>query len=216
MFPLTAHMYFEMAALVASVIFWHRIKHTHLRWFLPFLLFIVLIELSGRYIRKELHLPNAWLYNISVPIEYCFYTFILWAYFKSAKVRRITAAFLLCFFLFCLANMFFVQGFRKFNTNILKVASFAMIVLSCLYFTELMRLEHQVDLLREPMFWIVTGLFLFNAGEFFYSLFSDYLITHRMDRTRYIFASINNKLIWVLYTCFIISFLCSESRRQKA
>lgn len=92
-----------------------------------------------------------------------------------------------------------------------------MIILSGLYFVELLSRDDQFGLITEPMFWIAIGVFLFNTGEFFYTLFSDYLIKNHLDRTRKIFSSINNKLIWVLYTCIAISIICIKQRRyQKA
>jgi len=216
MFPLSIQIYFEIAALIASIIFWHKLRTARLWWLLPFLVFIVVIELSGRYIRKELHLPNAWLYNISVPVEYLFYAFIFYLHYSKKSFIQTAKYFLILFTMFCVINILFIQGFERFNTNILKAGSFSMIVLCCLYFTELLSRETQLNLLKDPMFWLAAGIFLFNTGEFCYTLFSDYLIKNHLDRTRKIFSSINNKLIWVLYTCIIISILCTEKKQQKA
>lgn len=216
MFPLSIQIYFELAALLTSVIFWSKIKKTWARWLLPFLLFIVLVELTGRYIRLELYKPNAWIYNISVPIEYLFYGFIFYLNYTRKTFKVIALVFLIAFPVFVLANMLFVQGFFRFNTNILKIGSFCMIILCCFYFTELMAKSEEIKLLTEPLFWLATGIFLFNAGEFFYSLFTDYLIQNHLDRTRKLFKSINNKLLWVLYTCIIISVICMARKRQKA
>ena len=215
MFPLSIHIYFEIAALLTSVLFWYKIKDTRLRWLLPFLFFMVAVELYGRYLRKELHQPNAWLYNVSVPIEYLFYTVIFWRHYTTDLFKKIAQTFLILFFAFVLTNLIFIQGFEKFNTNILKVGSFSMIILCCLYFVELLKYEGDIQLLREPMFWIASGVFLFNTGEFFYTLFSDYLIQNHLDRARTIFSTINNKLIWVLYTCLGISIVCMK-KPQKA
>jgi len=124
---------------------------------------------------------------------------------------------LILFAIFVFCNMLFIQRFQKFNTNILKVGSFSMIILACLYFTELLSRNERINFLQEPMFWLATGVFLFNTGEFFYSLFSDYLIKNHLDKPRKIFSSINNKLIWVLYTCIAISIICTRPRKyQKA
>jgi hypothetical protein len=89
-------------------------------------------------------------------------------------------------------------------------------VLSCMYFVELQTTNLQVNLIIEPMFWLTTGVFLFNTGEFFYTLFSDYLTRNHLDLTRQIFVSINNKLIWVLYSCITISILCTGKKPLKA
>jgi hypothetical protein len=217
MFPLPIHIYFEIAALGASIIFWYKLRDTRLQWLLPFMIFIVGIELTGRYIRTELQQPNAWLYNLSVPIEYLFYGFLFYLHFQRKVFRQAAMVFLIGFSIFAICNILFIQGIERFNTNILKVGSFCMIILSCFYFVELLSREDQFNLITEPMFWIASGVFLFNTGEFFYTLFSDYLIKNHLDRTRKIFSSINNKLIWVLYTCIAISIICIKQRRyQKA
>ena len=216
MFPLSIDIYFELAALLISIVYWKRLSVSKF-FFLPlFLIFILLIELYGRYLRLELRQPNAWLYNISVPVEFLFYGFIFYNHYARKPFLLIAKYFLVLFAVFSLGNILFVQGFYKFNTNILKLGSFFMILLSCLYFTELLSKEEPVNFFREPMVWLTAGVFLFNTGEFFYSLFSDYLIKNHLDRPRRIFADINNKLIWVLYTCIIISILCTEKKAQKA
>jgi hypothetical protein len=217
MWPLSIQIYFEISALLTCVIFWRSVKNTNLRWLLPFLLFIVAIELIGRYIRTELRQPNAWLYNLSVPVEYLFYAFLFYLHYQRKTFRQAAIAFLIGFSVFAFCNILFIQGIEKFNTNILKVGSFCMIILSCFYFVELLSRDDEFSLINEPMFWIATGVFLFNTGEFFYTLFSDYLIKNHLDKTRKIFSSINNKLVWVLYTCIAISIICIKQRKyQKA
>lgn len=215
MFPFPIHIYFELAALVATIIFWYKLRLTRWYWLLPFLIFIVGVELTGRYIRTELKQPNAWLYNISVPIEYLFYSFLFYLSYQREIFKKLIVAFLIGFSIFAIINIFLIQGFERFNTNILKVGSFCMIVFSCLFFVELLSREEEFRLVEEPMFWIATGIFLFNTGEFFYTLFSDYLIKNHLDRTRKIFSSINNKLIWVLYTCIVISIVCIKQKKYQ-
>ena len=217
MFPLPIHIYFEIAALLTSIILWFKLRHSKLFWLLPFLFLIVFVELTGRYIRAELHKPNAWLYNLSVPIEYLFYAFLFYLSFQRKAFKKAAVIFLIGFSIFAVSNILFIQGISKFNTNILKIGSFSMIVLSFFYFVDLLSKEDQFNIFIEPMFWIATGVFLFNTGEFLYTLFSDYLISNHLDKTRKIFSSINNKLIWVLYTCIVISIICIRQRRyQKA
>jgi len=215
MFPLSIHNYFELAALLISLICWGRLKDTTFKWFPLFLFLICFADLYGHYIRQALSKPNAWLYNISVPIEYLFFAFLFGLNYQTKLFRRVAFIFLPLFFVFALSNMAFIQGFVKFNTNILKAGSFFMIVFSCLYFTELLRQERHIALLKEPMFWVATGVLLFNTGDFCYAIFSDYLIQHHFDRTRKLFKLINNKLVWVLYTCLIISFLCTKRKSQR-
>jgi hypothetical protein len=215
MFPLPIHIYFEIASLIAGMIFWYKLRYSKLCWLLPYLVFIIAIEFTGRYIRTELRQPNSWLYNMSVPIEYLFYGFLFCLHYTTRIFFRISSYFLMIFTAFAISNILFIQGFQRFNTNILKVGSFSIIILSCLYFTEVLSNEIKGNLLKQPMFWLTTGLLLFNTGEFFYTLFSDYLIKNHLDETRRVFASINNKLIWVLYTCISIAIICTRKKHQK-
>lgn len=215
MFPLSIHIYFEIGALLVSLIFWNKIKNTSLRLLPLFLLFVVGAEMYGRYLSVVLHRPNAWLYNFTVPIEYLFYALLFYMHYTKRSYRTICLYFLFLFPVFVLINILFIQGSYKFNSNILKVGTFSMILLCCFYFAELFQQEKQVHLLKEPMFWVATGVFLFNTGEFFYSLFADYLREHHLDRPRKIFKSINNKLNWILYTCLAIAILCTQKKPRK-
>lgn len=215
MFPLSAHNYFEIAALLAAIFFWKRLKQTKLYLLLPFMIFIVSVELYGRYLRNELRLPNAWLYNFSIPIEYLFYAMLFYFHYQKSLFKKIILFSTFSFLLFVVINVLFIQGHQKMNTNMLKTGSFCMILFSCLFFTELLSTDKIVNYIKEPMFWVATGVLLFSTGEFFYTLFSDYLIKSHLDKTRKIFSSINNKLIWVLYTCITISIICTKKKHQK-
>jgi hypothetical protein len=207
MFPLPLHIYFEIAAFLASLIFLNRIKASNLKWFIPYLGFIVAVELTGRYIGKELGRPNVWLYNLSIPIEYLFIAFVFYSFYKKRSSQYLGMWFLILFSIFVLLNITVIQGMNKFNTNTLVFGSFFMLVFSILYFSEMYRSEDTVEFYKDPMFWISIGVMLFNAGEFAYNLLSHYLINMELDKAARFFASINNKLILVLYSCFAISFI---------
>jgi hypothetical protein len=75
MFPLPLFHYFEWAALLTSVIFYLKIKDKPLRWFIPFLLLMVITETTGRYMHHVLQIPNSWVYNIFITVESFFYTY---------------------------------------------------------------------------------------------------------------------------------------------
>ena len=214
MFPLPIHIYFECCALLTCILCWRGLKATSLKWLLPFMFFMVGVEFVGRYLRVELKESNAFLYNISVPVEFIFYGLLFYLHFQHPFQKRLAKWFVILFILFVLLNLFWLQGFIKFNTNVLKLGSFCMILLSAVYFVELLNRDTDKHILAEPMFWVACGVFLFNTGEFLYSLFSDYLISKHMDLSRKIFSCINNNLIWVLYTCISISSICTMKLRK--
>jgi len=211
MFPLPIYIYFEIAAFITSGICLMSTKSHKFRWFFPFLLFMVLVELTGRYLRRELNMEtNGYLFNFSVPIEYLFYSWLFLKTYQTAWLRKIAEFFIYAFILFCVV-IFLLKGIYWFNSIILLTGSIAAILFSCLYFYELLIVEERINLVKEPMFWIATGVLLFNLGEFLYSAFYKLLRQQGWDNGTKLFKAINNNLILVLYLCITIGLLCVKT-----
>src|SRR5688500_1013615 len=105
MYPFPLYIWFEVGALIVSLICWLRIRDSKFQWFVFFLFAIVLIEMVGRYYRKVLHAPNTWLYNFSIPAEYLFFGFILYLSFTRKISRRIAMVFLIFYPVFVGVNL---------------------------------------------------------------------------------------------------------------
>ena len=214
MFPLAPNMYFEIGAFITSVVLWPRLRATKLRWLLPYLLLIVSVEMTGRYITYNLHKPNFWLYNFSIPAEYLFYSYIFLLHFRRGTHKGIAKWFLLLFLGFIVVNLFFIQGISAFNSNFLKVGSLAMIIFSCLYFVEILTADEVVNTLALPEFWLVVGIFLFNTGEFFSGVLSE-IFVEQWQKWRRSYATINSGLIYLLYSCIITSIILASFKSKK-
>ncbi len=210
MLPLPLHIYFEIAAMITALFFWRSLLQTRLRWFLPFLILIVGVELSARYLSYELKQPNAWLFSLSVPGEYCFYSFLFYLSYTTALFRKLAIGFIIAMATYSVYSMLFITGLRFFDMNILVAGSFAMILFCVLFFVDLYNSNDLNPIYSNPMFWICTGILFFNAGEFCYNLLSLLTIDAGFDRTLKVFRSINNSLILLLYTGFIIGFICQK------
>lgn len=215
MFPLTLDTYFEIAALLVSILCYSSIRDKSFKWFIPFLFMIVLVELAGRYIRTQMMLTNSWLYNISIPVEYFFYTYLFYKNYQLPVLKKMAKGLLFIIPVASAFNTIFIQGFWNFDTNILMAGSCIMIFLCCCYLVDLLKREEEVILLREPMFWITTGLLFFNLGELSYNMFFQYIITHKQDQKAVLFTAINSKLIYVLYTFISIALVCTTNRVSK-
>ncbi len=200
------HHYIEIIALLTSVICWRKIKDSPLRWFVPYLLLIVVVELYGKYLASVKHTANAWLYNITIPIEYCFYGLLIWAVLKKKLFKQIVLVLLSAFVVYAFYYLIFGKGITVFNGGLLQVGSGLMVLFSCFFFWELFERPTEVSIIRLPMFWIVAGLFLFNLGEFSYNLFAN-LLFKKGDRAAVFFRQINNYLNLVLYICISIGLI---------
>jgi len=206
------HIYFEITALLACILFWSSAKDTDLRWFLPYLTLIVFVEVMGWYLPVFLGKTNAWLFNISVPIEYLFFAFIFYAHYAKPLNRKFALIFIVLFSAYVICYSL-IKGIYNFNTYYLLIGSLVMIILSVLYFSEQYSKTETGNIWSEPMFWITTGVFLFNAGEFSYNFLSEFIVKNNLDPTISLFRLINNKLIILFYLLIAIAFICLRNTK---
>jgi len=212
---LSVNICFELAAFIVSALAYPKLKGTSLRLFPFFLLFIVLVELIGRYIHAVLLQENAWLYNVSTTIEFLFYAYIFESQLRDATFKKSTVRFMLFYPLLVLLNLLFVQGFRHFHTYTMVVGSIFMVIFCGLYFYELLLNPLEGELRRDPMFWISTGILFFYLGDLSYNLLFTLLQKYAKNTSGKLFQNINNNLILMLYSCYIIAFLCRKNPRKS-
>jgi len=209
MFHLPIYMYAELGALVTSLLTFRALKGTAFRLFAFFLLFIVVVELVGDYTGRVLHYNNAWLYNISTTLEFIFYAHIFSRTLRNPVYKRITLGFMVVFPMLMVLNMAFIQGFTEFHSYTNALGSVLMVIFCCLFFYELLLNPLEGELHKVPMFWVSTGILFFYLGDLSFDLLYNLLKNDAMGRD--LFKSINNNLILILYSCFIIAFLCQRS-----
>jgi hypothetical protein len=215
MFPLPIHIYFEIAAFLTALVLWKKLEKRSLRWFVPFLFFIVAVEFTGRYLRKELHQPNVWLYNISIPVEFLFYAFIFYRSYTVPSFRILSLLFIALFSFYTIINLLFINDISVLNSIPIAIGSFSMVIFSLLCFYDIYLNNHSASVLKQSIFWIAAGVLLFNAGEFAFHLFFPYLEASGNDDAVAVFSNINHKLILILYSCLIIAFLCPRTVKSK-
>jgi hypothetical protein len=214
MFPLDLYNYFEIAAFVISLICWLKLRRTNLQWLMPYLFFMLIVELTGRYIGRELKGPIGWIFNISVPIEYLFFSFLYYINYTNKFYKRIAFGFIVCFSIFVFAYSI-IESIENFHPVYLKIGSITMIVFSCFYLAEILRIGTIINPLKIPMFWIACGLLLFNAGEFISNFLMDFLFKNQSNWAK-MFRLVNNNLIVVLYSCISVAIIiASWARREK-
>ncbi|HMJ46124.1 MAG TPA: hypothetical protein VK498_02280 [Ferruginibacter sp.] len=214
MFPLPPFYYFEISALLVSVVVLYKFNNKPLHWFMPFLFAIICIEFTGRYIRKVLHEPNAWLYNLTIPLEYLFYGLIIGSLCLTASYKKIIFYSMALFAVWVPVNILFIQGFAFPNTHTYKIGCSLMIFFCFLGLLDLLKNDAHTTLLKNPLFWICTGVLFFNAGEFTSFFLFDRFLKNGWEIAK-VFALVNNNMIYVLYTCISIAILCSNKWKKN-
>jgi len=179
----------------------------YLKVFPFFLLLTLIVELIGTYISEQKNHNNQILYSLFAIVEFTFYTWMLRGFLISKKVRKLILWAIYLFPIMQLLNIFFFQGKNGIPT-ITDSLSYLIIVTCCTYyFYELLLLTHSVKLLKEPAFWICTGLLFFYSFSFPFFGFSNF-IDKLPKKYLYYLGTILNYTNIFLYTLFGIAFTC--------
>jgi hypothetical protein len=181
----------------------------------PFFLFVTLIvEIVGQYLSDHKR-NNTLLYNFFGVFEFTFYFWILRLIIRNAVAKKIIFHLLWIYPIISLVNIFFIQKLNIFGTITYSLGCLFIVVITIYYFFELFQLPPAIPLLREPAFWICSGLLLYYCCSF--PMFA--LMTHLGKNTpRFITKNLDNILNLLnilLYSSFTIAFLCRPRVRKS-
>jgi len=200
-----------MLCTVAGIIRFRRLGALP-RFFIPFLLLSIFVELATPLQLLPFSNGNHWFFNLFTTIEFLFLGFIYHRALRAPAQRRFVVYSIIAGIGFALVNFIFIQGFWTFHTISYRLFSLAIITWCLLYFRQLMQSEEEIFLLKNPMFWISTGLFFFCLGLFFYMTAFDYIVYSNISYNERLWEIISDALNWLLYVCFLIAFLCPETK----
>ncbi|MFA0964079.1 hypothetical protein AB9P05_19885 [Roseivirga sp. BDSF3-8] len=159
---------------------------------LIFLLIVItaLVEIASRIL---------WVYKINnLPL---FHFFALAEFYLLCRVYRRALSGLppiyfdtatALFFLFALWNMWY-QGLKAFNSHALTLSAVFFILLSILYFYQLLKKVEYERLEKNPMFWINSGVLVYFASSLVLFHLSNRLLTE---------AQYANGLAWGVHAIF--------------
>ena len=194
----------EFLAFATSVIFWKTIRKSKFHWLPFFLFFILVVELTGNYLRWVMY-ANIILYNITIPLEYFFYLFLFWLQGRAllkqfTKFSAIALGTTAIFF-------YLYQPLTVLHSYVLVTGEVCVIICSCIYLYEQFQNPESESLFKNYFFWLLSGLLLFNLGELSYFLLFPAIKANNWDKFSALFKAINNQLLLLLYLSYIISIL---------
>lgn len=156
---------------------------------------------------------NIHIYNAFRIVEFFIMPFIYYKAFTNKKFKEITKYAIVLITSVYLVNLLFIQGPFKFNTYTIITGRISLIIITLLYFFELLQKVETTSLYREPMLWISTGLLFYSVGSFLIHGLYDLHSNFPPDLSRKIWA-INSILNLFLNLIYSIAFLC-KPRSQK-
>ncbi|MEO5564231.1 MAG: hypothetical protein ABIR18_12370 [Chitinophagaceae bacterium] len=183
---------------------------SYLRYFPPFLLATILIELLGLYLNGKGR-DNILTYNFFTAFEFCFYMWIVNLIINEKQVKKIIRITILVYAIIAAGNIIFIQT-GQFHTVTYALGCLMVVVVCIYYFFELFRLPRSIKLSSNPAFWICSGLLFFYCCGF--PLFG--LLNYWSGISKLVlknFGQILTILNVFLYSLFTLAFLCIRTRK---
>lgn len=186
----------------------------HLNSFILYILLSLSVEIvSWRY--SVLKKNNLIFYNCYAIINFPYLIYLIRSFLITPKTLRWLGWTIAVYPMIALANLLWIQGPYSFNTYTF-VPGCILVVIACIcYFYERIKFPGQESLLRDPTFWISTGLLFFYACSPSLNGILNYISTMPFDSYKTPLL-INVVLNIILYLLFSISFICNLISRRSS
>lgn len=183
---------------------------------LSYIFFISVIEsLAYCWVLFPGNTSNQAIYNIEILFEF---GFGIWICFKMINFRFIKVIALSAYGLFYsgyIIGMLRQGGLSNYLNLVNVLGSVIMIGFCMIYFYTLFQQEGYLNLLKDSTFWFFTGYFIFYTSGISVDTFFDELVNKKIVPHLSVRLLIMNILNFVLYGCWIKSFLCLKKTETK-
>lgn len=209
---LPIYILFIAASFIVSLsVYKQKMTEFYLKLFPPFLFISLLVEVFAIYL-VNIGKENYDLYSVFTALEFVFYMYLLSCLIKSIKMKKIIRYILVLNVIIAFANIILIQKDR-FNSITYSLSCLLIVFFCIYYFLELFRYPKAVKLINEPAFWICSGLLFYYCCSFPLIGLTNFLgeFPKVLLNNVYIILNVMNIL---LYTLFIIAFLCRIKIRK--
>jgi hypothetical protein len=202
-----------VAFLSSLTLFFQRRSDIYLRLF-PYFLFIVSILLGIVSYKAAFRANNTQWFNLLTTFQTCFYFFLLYRIIRRPIVRKIALHLIWIYPLVAYTNILPFQP-DTFHTITFAIGCLLLAALCVFYFLELFQRPQIVNLAQNPDFWICSGLLLYHTCTFPIYGMANYVAKWPLIIINNLNAVLN-VLDLLLYTTFVIAFLCRLKTRKSS
>ncbi|HRP56656.1 hypothetical protein [Agriterribacter sp.] len=202
-----------LGSITGALVYFKKGTPVFLKAFPVYLLTTFIIEFIGGW-RSDEGLITVTLYNVFTTIEFVFYFWMLRYMISNRLAKRVLLHSLWLYPVLVILNKLFLQKGPQFHTITVCLGCLLVVMAAIIYFFELFQLNKPVNLIREPSFWICSGLLFFYACTFpLYALINFFQDPSNIivKNIAFIFAIVNI----LLYSSFIIASLCRIRIRKS-
>lgn len=153
---------------------------------------------------------NFWIYNFFLILRFGLLAMIFNLTLYQHKLIPLIGGII---FLFGLLDYALIHGPLQFNTYSMILTHVCIITLCLLYFRQLLQEPGIIAIQKEPLFWMVIGLFFYHAVSLPFLINLGFFNLQNYRLTAYFFP-INEALNFLLCSCYLISFLWKPQYSQ--
>jgi hypothetical protein len=151
--------------LASLTIFVQAPRERYLKYFALFLLVNFILDVATSY-SAYFAINNEWLSNLDNVVIISFYLFLLREIIKSKKAKKVLLIFVLAYPVVSVINIFLLQTFHLLLPMTYTSGCVLIVITSIYYFWEIFQQKYSVNLMREPAFWICSGLLFYFTCTF--------------------------------------------------
>jgi hypothetical protein len=206
--------FMAIAFLGSLTLYFQPNMESYLRFFPLFLFMSLIVETISDY-EAYYQRNNVLLNNLFTVFVFCFYFFTFREILLSPKIKKIVLYILLAYPLLSLTNIFLVQKPGVFHSMTYSLGCLLVVAISIYYFWELFQQTHNVNLARQPAFWICTGLLFYYVCSFPLFGLLNFIQSAKYNNIVRNLIIVLNILTGLLYLSFTIAFLCRLKIRKS-
>lgn len=187
----------------------------YLLFFTCYIFLTLIVECTGWWSFSRHRRNNFYMYNFYVIFHITYTIYLLRSFLLEGKAKIIFTWIMLLYPGIALINIYFIQGAPDHHFGTYSYIAGAVIVVICsiCYFYQRIKFPSRQTLLRDPSFWIATGLLFFNTITVPYIGIVNFVSDLPLYAQK-TFANINTITSIILYSLYCISSLCSLNFRK--
>ncbi len=197
----------ELIAIIIGILHYNKYKHTPLKYFLWFLCYGFLTEMTGVYISTILKRPNHIVFNIYALVQFEFFLWLFYHYIKTVKYKILVKIFSAIIFLFFVINSLIIQDITQtFQSYFLLPGSVLLIITVILFFIEILSSDAILKVKNLLIFWVAVGILLFQLGFLPVFIATKYINYNNGNTYGYILLILN----FITSLCYSLGFIWTK------
>lgn len=151
------------------------------------------------------------IFHFFYPLEFILITLFYRKSISNPFVKKIALFSVIIHPMISIYWSMYIQKIGEYNSYVSMLSAILIIFFSSFLIFELFRKKSQ-ELFNIASFWISTGLLFFYAGSFFIMGILNYLLKNDKNTATQLFL-INQLLNFLLYSLYIVGFLCKPQTK---